>query len=314
MAPAVESFVRGYVMLRLLLLALALIAGGAAAWIALALRSGSDVTPTVEAAPKVVTQEVLVASIDLGPGEAITKDSIRWQSWPEGALHPAYITRSAHPDSLETLAGSIVRSRIIAGDPVRNEKLVPTNASYLSTILPAGKRAIGVRISAENTAGGFILPSDRVDVLHTTVEGFGDGAKTQVSRTILRNVPVLAIDQSVEQKPSSKSRDDKSKDEKSAAKAATVGRTATLELDPQHAEILMAAEATGTLSLALRSAADNAEPPVASLPQARPSGGLQRVQIVRGGRSENVPSPQQQAAPQPAAASAASGRSSLPGT
>ena len=172
---------------------------------------------------------------------------MRWQSWPESALNSAYITRSARPDALETLANSYVRNHMSAGEPIRDENLLPATGGFLSTLLSSGKRAIGVRITAESTAGGFILPNDRVDVLLTVAL---QGQSDHFTRTILRNVPVLAIDQSV---------DDRSQDEKTKAKAAIVGRTATLELDPRQAEILTSGEATGTISLALRSVTDNGE-------------------------------------------------------
>ena len=242
-------------MLRIAILIAALAAGGAAAWGALSLRGAPTVTTIVEPAPPVPVRDVLVASADLGLGQALTKENMRWQSWPESALNPAYIKRSARPDALETLAGSIVRSRMTSGEPIRDENLVPLNAGFLSTMLPSGKRAVAVRISAQNTAGGFILPNDRVDVVLTVAPNAATTQRESVSRTILRNVPVLAIDQTV---------DERSTDEKGKAK---VGKTATLELDPSQVEILTAGETTGTLSLALRSAADNSEgPPLSSQP------------------------------------------------
>ena len=119
-------------------------------------------------------------------------------------------------------------------------------------MLPSGKRAVAVRITAENTAGGFILPDDRVDVLQTIAQQDKRRrpAEELHDRTILTNVTVLAIDQTL---------DETNKDEKGKAKSAAIGKTATLELDPRQAELLTAAEAAGTLSLALRSTADNAE-------------------------------------------------------
>jgi pilus assembly protein CpaB len=122
-----------------------------------------------------------------------------------------------------------------------------------------------VRISAESTAGGFILPNDRVDVLHS------DG-KSSVSHTILSNVRVLAIDQVVDD--TSKKNDTKS--------ANVVGKTATLELDPSQAEILNAAQSAGTLSLSLRSAADNDD---------YRHDNKQAVRIIRAGRSEVLNTP-----------------------
>lgn len=264
-------------MLRLALLIVALSAGGGAAWVALAMQGNPATATMVDPAP-VVMPEVLVASSDLAQGQALSKENMRWQSWPGSAVNPVYITRSARHDAVETLSGSIVRSRVIAGEPLRAEKLVPLNAGFLSTLLPAGKRAMAIRISAESTAGGFILPNDRVDVLHTVADqGQGDGPKQHVSRTILRNIPVLAIDQIVDER----ARDEKSKNEKSVSKAVVVGKTATLELDLPQAEVVAAAEATGTLSLVLRSAADNGE----SL-----SAGAQKkiIRIFRGDRIDLV--------------------------
>src|SRR5262249_60279357 len=84
------------------------------------------------------------------------------------------------------------------GDPIRKETPPPHNRVFFAAFLPAGKRAVGVRISAENTAGGFILPNDRVDVIHTDDPSGGGGGL--INRTILRKVPVLAIDQNVAEK------------------------------------------------------------------------------------------------------------------
>jgi pilus assembly protein CpaB len=234
-------------MLRIALLIFALAAGAAAAWVAFLVRSEPGPVATVIQETTSPVRDVLIATTDLGSGETLVKENMRWQSWPESSLNSAYITRSARPDALETLANSYVRNSMSSGEPIRDANLLPARGGFLSTLLSSGKRAVGVRITAESTAGGFILPNDRVDVLLTVVL---QGQSEHFTRTILRNVPVLAIDQSV---------DDRSKDEKIKAKAVIIGRTATLELEPQQAEILTAGEATGTISLALRSVTDNAE-------------------------------------------------------
>jgi pilus assembly protein CpaB len=231
-------------MLRVIILVVAVAAGSAAAWMAFSLRGKPTVVTEVKPTPPPPMQDVLVASADIGLGERLTKQNMRWQAWPESALNPTYITRNARSDALDALTGALVRSRMAAGEPIREVNLTPLNAGFLSVRLPAGMRAIAVPISAQNTAGGFILPNDRVDVILTlTHEG-----SEPVSRTVLRNIPVLAIDQTI---------DERSKDKA----AAIVGKTATLELDPSQVEILTAAEVQGTLSLALRSAADNSERP-----------------------------------------------------
>ena len=235
-------------MLRIVLLVIALAAGGAAAWLATHLRSEPALAEAVaQPAPSSPTQDVLVAATDLEPGQRLLKDSMRWQAWPESALNSTYVTKLARPNAPETLASSYVRYRIGVGEPVRDDKLVRATGGYLSTLLPSGKRAVAVRISAETTAGGLILPNDRVDVLVTIPQ---QGRSEHVTRTILRNVPVLAIDQSI---------DDASKDEKIKAKAVAVGKTATLELNQHQAEVLVAGEASGVISLALRSTQDNGD-------------------------------------------------------
>jgi pilus assembly protein CpaB len=109
-------------MLRIVILIAALAAGGIAAWMAVALRGQPGAVTTAEPPPAQV-QDVLVASAELGLGQTLTKDNMRWQSWPESALNPAYITRSARPDALESLAGSVVRSRMISGEPIREANL-----------------------------------------------------------------------------------------------------------------------------------------------------------------------------------------------
>jgi pilus assembly protein CpaB len=248
-------------LLRVVLLVGALGAGGVAAWLVVAARP-EPVTKVVESAP--ATQDVLVAAADLLPAQTLTKENLRWQSWPQSALNPIYLTRTSRPDAIDFLAGSIIRNRMAAGEPIREENFTPRHAGYLATVLPAGKRAMAVRISAESTAGGFILPNDRVDVLHS------DG-KSPVSHTILSNVRVLAIDQVV---------DDANKNDTS--KANVIGKTATLELDPSQAEILTAAQAAGTLSLSLRSAADNDDYRHST---------RQAVRIIRAGHSEILNTP-----------------------
>jgi pilus assembly protein CpaB len=113
----------------------------------------------------------------------------------------------------------------------------------MSAILSAGMRAVSTEISAETGAGGFILPNDRVDVILTRSSGSQSkgGGDNFVSETILRNVRVLAIDQTVQEKDGQK---------------VVVGKTTTLELSARQTETLVLSRRRGNLSLALRSLAD----------------------------------------------------------
>lgn len=256
-------------LIRILVLAVALMAGGIAAYLALNMGPrGAPEQTVVELAPQIQSQDVLVAKADIGQGQKLTADNIAWQRWPDDAMNSTYIQKQKMPDAVDKLKGSIVRSQFVAGEPIREVKLSRAESGFLSAILPTGKRAIAVRVSAQNTAGGFILPNDRVDVIQTiTQPAAGDTPAENVSRTILTNVKVLAIDQTVEDKD---------------GESVVVGKTATLELDPAQVEMVTSSEAGGTLSLALRSTADTDEAVVMAGERQQSN----TVKIIRSGRSQ----------------------------
>lgn len=225
---------------RIVVLAIAVCAGGAAAYLA----SSSGPKP-VEAPVTMDTTDVLVARADIALGQTVTPDDIQWQSWPSSTASSSFIRKNDRAEAMSQIVGSIARSPFLAGEPIRETKLVKGNGSgFMAAILPTGMRAISTEISPETGAGGFILPNDKVDVILTKREKIADrsgSADVINSETILTNVRVLAIDQTVGEKDGQK---------------VVVGKTATLELKPEQAESLARARQAGTLSLALRSLVD----------------------------------------------------------
>ena len=227
---------------RIVVLSIAVGAGGIAAYLA----SGSDDKPQ-PAAPQAQLQtvDVLVAKADIGLGQTVTPQDMVWQTWPAASASNTFIRRNERPDATTQVAGSIARAPFIAGEPIREPKLVKANGSgFMAAILPSGMRAVSTEISPETGAGGFILPNDRVDVLLTRREKNllqPSAPDVVVSELVLANIRVLAIDQAP------KERDGQS---------SVVGKTVTLELKPEQATTLSAARQAGTLSLALRSIAD----------------------------------------------------------
>ena len=198
--------------------------------------------PVVNAAPPIDTVDILVAKTDIGLGSVVAAGDIGWQSWPASAANSNFISKKDQPDAIETLAGSIARAPFVAGEPIRETKLVKAKGSgFMAAILPPGMRAVSTEISPENGAGGFILPNDRVDVILSRRDKDPVTNEARASETILSNVRVLAIDQTIEEKNGQK---------------VVVGKTATLELAPGQAETLTMARQLGTLSLALRSITD----------------------------------------------------------
>ncbi len=229
---------------RIVVLGVALAAGGVAAYLA----GGSEPAPPPPAPPpvaKIDTVEILVAQKDIGIGVALSPSDIQWQTWPTSAASPAFIRKSDKPDGINQFAGAIVRTPMAAGEPVRENKVIRAKGSgYMAAILPSGMRAISVEISPETGAGGFILPNDRVDVILSRRDREAEkatGIETHTSDTILNDVRVLAIDQMVQEKDGQR---------------VVVGKTATLELTQRQAESLAVSRQTGSLSLALRSIVD----------------------------------------------------------
>jgi len=226
---------------RIVVLAIAVSAGGVAAYLA----SGSDPKTTVVATepPSMPTVDVLVAKSDIALGQSVGPDDMLWQTWPSATASNNFIRRTDRPDATSQIAGSVARSPFIAGEPIRELKLVKTNGSgFMAAVLPSGMRAVSTEISPETGAGGFILPNDRVDVILSKRDRNGaTGRDTVVSEIILGNIRVLAIDQAPREKDGQNS---------------VVGKTATLELKPGQAEALAQARQSGTISLALRSLVD----------------------------------------------------------
>ena len=227
---------------QIVVLGIAIAAGGVAAYLV----SGSDnKTVVAEAPPPLPTVDVLVAKSDIGLGQAVAADDMQWQTWPAATASSNFIRRTDRPEATSQIAGSIARYPFIAGEPIRELKLVKANGSgFMAAVLPGGMRAVSTEISPETGAGGFILPNDRVDVILSRREKNPDPKNPVdivISEIILSNIRVLAIDQAPREKDGQNS---------------VVGKTATLELKPKQAELLARAHQAGTLSLALRSMLD----------------------------------------------------------
>jgi pilus assembly protein CpaB len=257
---------------RLVVLVVAVAAGGVAAL--LAGRSNDEPPPApVAAAPSISTVEVLVAKGDIALGQAVSGQDMQWQIWPVQAASPVFVRRTEKPDALEQLTGAIARAPFVAGEPIRESKLIKANGSgYMAAVLDKGMRAISTEISPETGAGGFILPNDHVDVILSRRDREAEkqgGAESHTSETILINIRVLAIDQTLGEKDGQK---------------VVIGKTATLELTPRQAETLALSRQLGTLSLSLRSLADANE---AALPvdDDRANGKKAGINMVRFGVS-----------------------------
>lgn len=265
------------------LISVALVAAIALAMLARGLAAGHDRTPKVVAAapapPPKPEVRVLVAARDLAVGDRLSVTDFAWQPWPQDNVNSAFIVDRVPTATAPLPAGAptgavrlgnaavsaaagkahdlllandggpasrlvdgIVREAVLKGEPILEAKIVHAGASGVMAVeLTPGMRAMSVPLTAESAAGGFILPGDHVDVVQSRQTDSGtNGQKHFISETVLRNVKVLAIDQNA-----------------GKAKAlAQVGATATIEVNPEQAELVALAKAQGELTLILRSYAD----------------------------------------------------------
>ena len=193
---------------------LALILGAATVLLA------RNVINNQRAAPIIVNDEpdqemstLVVAAVKYQFGDEITAEQLKTVPWPKDpSVRP--------PGSFETISEVIGDQRRVAiramniNDPITQEKLSGFGyRATLSQIVPVDMRAIAIRTSAQTGVAGFILPGDRVDVLHAHSEGKNTDLK---STLILRDVRVLAIDQTADE----------------TTQGAIVANTATLEVTP----------------------------------------------------------------------------------
>lgn len=260
---------------RIIILAVAVLSAGGAGYLALQLARGKSVVqsePVVEREP---TVNVLVATQSLPVGSRLNADSFGWSAWPQTGVAEGFITDQNRPDAVEKLEGAVVRMPIFKGEPIRQEKVADSSSKIMSSLLPAGKRAVSTEISVATGAGGFILPNDRVDVIMVRP---GD-AEMKITETILSNVRVLAIDQQIEEK------DDGSK--------TVVGTTATLELTPDQAKVITVAQQMAErLQLALRSVADAQEQDTEAADYLLSGGdGAPIIQVIKSGEIVKSNSP-----------------------
>nr|WP_314262643.1 Flp pilus assembly protein CpaB [uncultured Devosia sp.] len=261
---------------RLILLLVALVAGGLAAFLVTRGGPAPEQVVTTEVIQE-AKEQVLIARTPIGVGQRLSPESVEWQDWPAGALRPEYVTISAMPDAPATLTGAVARFEFFPGEPIRDAKLVRTDQGYLSAVLSEGMRGVSVTVSAATSAGGFVVPNDHVDVVLTS-----NGAAGQQSEVILSNVRVLALGQRLGELGTTGGQEDPNSPTTTPTTFSD-STIATLELTPAQAETLINASTSGTLSLTLRSVVDFNKPQVAG-----GSGSSQTVRLIRAGREQAV--------------------------
>ncbi|MBL4692848.1 MAG: Flp pilus assembly protein CpaB [Magnetovibrio sp.] len=215
--------------------------------------------------PTTPTTKVLVAKANAPIGTLVEPSNTEWIDWPESGIQDTFLLKSKDANIQDSLKKNkyMVRRSFAKGEPITMARLYKSkDPGFLRGALSPGMRALAVRSGAENSAAGFILPGDRVDVMLThnmlslALQHAGaaaaakfKGGLTHTSETIIENLRVLAIDQKVSE----------------FQEGAQVGKTVLLEVSPKDAERLQTAKAMGRITLVLRAARRNTNTPKRSM-------------------------------------------------
>lgn len=188
-------------------------------------------------------EQVLVAARDLGYSVRIDDSSTKWTEWPKRIVPPGAITQSGEPGVKAEIDGSYVRQPLSSGELIRKDRFIKgTVPGMMASLVAPGRRAVGIEASLAGTAGGFVLPDDRVDVFGVFRSAESDAVSGGVvSRLIVGDVRVLAVGSSTEKKP---------------AEAQHAASTVTLELTPTQTQCVLEAQKSGPLSLVVRPIVD----------------------------------------------------------
>jgi pilus assembly protein CpaB len=186
--------------------------------------------------PPVVGVQVVVAAKDLAVGSKIGVDDVRTVTFPQGSVPPTVIHQKS-----EVMERGVITS-ISAGEFILKNKLAPEKGGAgLPSLIPAGMRAVSVRVNDVVAVAGFVQPDTRVDVLLTGNPG---GGGEQQTTTVLKNVRVLAAGQKMEG---------------NAAGEAETASVITLAVSPDDAQKLTLASTQGKIQLSLRNPLDTGQ-------------------------------------------------------
>lgn len=217
---------------------------------------------------------VVVAQQDIPRGAMVEPQmlaTLRVERVPDGGI----------ATEMGAVIGRVAMERIAAGQMVASGLLSPNPAAAgLAVLVPAGQRAMTLRVAEDTGIAGLVRPGDMVDLLIATRDDQGGGqTRAQVpdlARIVVEGVKVLAIGEQLEREPQ----------QANAPRQAAV-RPVTFAVTPEQSLLIGLTRADGGYLLALRNPEDQAS---AHLPRAT------RAQLLAAPATDAAPEP---AAPPP---------------
>ncbi len=206
-----------------LLLSVALMLSAGAAWVA----NKWILQRTVPAAEASVGTAVVAAALKIPFGQKIELAHIKIVPMPKHLIPDGAF------DDVSKVEGRIAKQELLPGEIILEGRVAEhLKGSTLAAVLEPNMRAVTLRVNDVIGVAGFLLPSNRVDILATRV----NGKKRPVTRTLLKNIKVLAVDQTA----------NPGKNEP------VIVRAVTMEMSPRQSETLVNARSEGSIQLTLR--------------------------------------------------------------
>jgi pilus assembly protein CpaB len=213
--------------------------------------------PTVEL-EEIERHPVLVAAMELEPGTVLEEKHLSTKLMEVDWIGERTLKVP------EQALGRIVANTIYDGEMVHPDRLAqPGEGATLAALIPESKRAVTIRVNDVIGVAGFLLPGNKVDVLNTVKRGKNSAS----TNTVLKNIKVLAVDQTA-----------KTKDNRPV-----IVRAVTLEVTPKEAEKLLTENSKGHIQLALRNPHEVDKPVAAKRYVPRPS-----VTVIKGTQASSV--------------------------
>ena len=186
----------------------------------------------------VQTATIYVALTNIGIGDPIDASMVSLEEWPKDKIPVGAVTQ------LEELEDRRPRATIIEGEPILEGKLLDPGA-YHDPIaeIPKGFRLKTISVDAKASAAGLLSPGDRVDVQLFIMRNERVGINQPTTKTILENIRVFAVDQTVQRMPD-------------GSEGRTIAKTISLLLTPKQASRVTLAENLGSVSLIPRNPDD----------------------------------------------------------
>ena len=183
---------------------------------------------------------IFVAAADIPLGEHLTAENVKFQQWPTDKIPPGALSR------MEDIENRRTRTKLFAGEAILENRLYGKGANQqgATAMIPVGYRVVPVKVDLVSGGSDLILPGDRVDVMIHLVRDLNRGIEETVTRTILQDIKVFAVNDVLDV--------EKDKDNKSIS-----AKTISLLVTPAQAAKIMLATQVGIVNLVMRSSEED---------------------------------------------------------